>query len=177
MVCLMQEKQVRVLGSDYFEPAIAKVAFFDISTGAAELTDFSYVGSKLGERMIVRVEPKAPVEVVLDGAGVKITGTLADISLNGAGVRIAPVDYNAALKPGTNLQISMKLPTGNIALAGTVLSAIKTSDFYRLSIRFEQNVPQKGLIFRYLVERRAEIERELLESYAASVRNPDSKTI
>ena len=169
MVCLLNENSVRVLGSDYFEPSVAKVMRFDTATGAVDLCDFSYAGTKLGERAIVRVQPKDPIEVILDLNGSRITSDLVDISLNGIGVRILFRNYNAALKAGTQVRIHVQLPNGDVDLSGMVLGTIKSNDYQRLSIRFGQDVPQRGKIFRYLVDRRKEIEKELMEAYQTAI--------
>jgi hypothetical protein len=169
MVCLEDDKKPRVLGSDYFEPSTAQVISFDILSGTVELQNFSYVGTKLGERMIVRVEPRDPIPVKFTIGSQEISGKLADLSISGLGVRIANATYSPTLKPGTNVEISMTLPSGEISMPGTVLSALKLADHYRLSIRFGQNGSQKTDIFRYLVDRRAEIEEELQAEFEATL--------
>ncbi|MEW5869424.1 MAG: PilZ domain-containing protein [Chloroflexota bacterium] len=165
MACLEYDKHPRVLGSDYFEPALAKVISFDVLTGTVVLENLSYVGAKLGERMIVRVEPNEPITVKMEGDGIHSEGQLADISFSGIGVRILYADYSSSLKPGTSFQVSMQLPNGDISMPGTVISALKTTDFYRLSIRFGPDGVHKSLIFHYLVDRRNEIEQELFGVY------------
>lgn len=169
MACLEYDMQPRVLGSDYFEPALAKVSRFDVLNGIVVLENFSYIGAKLGERMIVRVEPKQPITVAMEGDGIHAEGQLADISFSGLGVRVSYADYSNALKPGVAFQLNMQLPNGHVSMPGTVLSAVKTPDFYRLSIRFGPNGAQKSLIFHYMVDRRAEIEQELYDRYATLV--------
>ena len=170
IVCLLKDKKPRILGSDYFEPSIASVSSLDIHTGKIELTNFSYVGTKLGERMIVRVVPKNNILVNLSVEELMVTGEMADISINGMGVRIDSAMYNTLLKPGTNINLNFKLPTGEITLSGTVLSALKLGASYRLSIRFSHNGDHKIIIFRYLIDRRAEIEQELLADYQTALK-------
>jgi hypothetical protein len=169
LVCLAKEKQIRVLGSDYFEPSIAQVLSIDLATGRIELTDFGYLGTKLGERMIVRVEPKSPIQVSLVHDDRKTIGRIVDLSINGLGVRVGYADYNPSLKPGTNVHIQTTLPNGEIDLNGVILSVVRTNKYYRLSLRFSQNGPQKSTIFKYLVDRRAEIEEELQQDYAIAL--------
>ena len=101
IVCLQTDTNPRVLGSDYFEPTIAEVKSLDIASGGIELENFSYVGTKLGERMIVRVEPKTPLPVDLEIEKQKIGAQLADISINGMGIRVADAAYSTLLKPGS----------------------------------------------------------------------------
>jgi hypothetical protein len=165
LICLKYEPLAKVLGSDYFEPAIAEVQSIDIPKGIIDMTDFSYIGAKLGERMIVRVEPKSPVRVNLETTDFITSGELADISISGIGLRIAQADYNSAFKPGVMVQIKMVIPPRDISVSGTILSAVKTDEYYRLSVRFAQDIPQRSLIFKYLIDRRLEIEKEVQEEY------------
>ena len=170
MVCLLNEKQIRVLGSDYFEPSVAQIDAFDLITGKAILKDFSYLGTKLGERMIVRVEPKSPIEVHLRSEGLATVAKLIDLSINGLGLRVSQADYNPTLKPGTSVKVNMQLPSGKISSRATILSVVRTEGHYRLSLRFTDNDSQKKLIFKYLIDRRAEIEQELVEEYQEALR-------
>lgn len=163
--CLLHESQAKVLGSDYFEPAIAKIVQIDVKTGLLELSDFSYIATRLGERMIVRVEPSKPIEVTLENAGLKIIAQLVDISISGMGVSINFAHYSAILKPGATVQVRMEIPTGSVNLNTTILSAYKAEGHYRLSMRFAQDGSQRSLIFRYLIDRRSEIENEVQEEY------------
>ena len=169
MVCLEMDKKPRVLGSDYFEPSVADVLSLDIFTGEIVLNNFTYVGTKLGERMIVRVEPREPIAVKLHTETQETIGQIADISLNGIGVWITTTAYSPTLKPGTMVVTKFQLPTGDFELSGTVLSAYKMAESYRLSIRFDQYDPQKTNIFRYLVDRRNQIEVEIVDNYEASI--------
>ena len=165
MVCLLQTPEIRILGSDYFEPSMAQVASVDIQSGDVLLDNFFYLGINLGERMIVRVEPKAPINVTIENEGQETIGQLVDISLNGIGLQVDHSSYSPALKPGTIIQTSMDLPNSSLSIEGTVLSAAKMDEFYRLSIRFNQYGSQKADIFKYLTDRRAEIENELIQEY------------
>jgi hypothetical protein len=170
LVCIEREKQTKVLGSDYFEPSMAQVVSVDFTTGKILLNKFSYLGTKLGERMIVRVEPKDPVNVAIQSEKKKTPGHLADLSLSGIGIFIDISDYLPSLKPGTTVMISMQLPNGEITLDGTILSAVKINECYRLSVRFAPNgQQQKIIIFHYLVERRVEIETELRREFEKTI--------
>jgi hypothetical protein len=165
LVCLRDKNQISILGSDYFEPSTAKILKVDLKNGEVILHDFSYLGNRLGERMIVRVEPKTPLPFTLESGEIHIHGELVDISMNGAGFRIPLEQYNPALKPGTQVQIDFELPKGQISLSGTVLSGAKTGEQYRLSVRFNSYDAQKKNIFRYMIDRRGEIEQELRQEF------------
>jgi hypothetical protein len=165
LIRIEHEKKISVLGSEFFEPSTAKVTKVDIQSGTLQLTNFSYLGTRLGERMMMRVEPKEPIRVALESENLAFEGDIVDMSLNGIGIRIDQPNYNPSLKPGTTIKTAFDLPNHHITLEGTVLSSIRAGNTYRLSLRFNQNGPQKIAIFRYLIDRRAEIENELKADY------------
>jgi hypothetical protein len=148
LICLVQQKQTKALGSDYFEPAVARVASSDLLVGTAVLTNFTYQSTRLGERMIVRVEPKEPFQVIVETGAGQLTVEMVDLSLNGMGVRVELSDYSAALKPGTTVETILQLPKEEVRLPGSILTAIKSSSAYRLSVRFLPDSPQRVAVFR-----------------------------
>jgi hypothetical protein len=96
-----------------------------------------------------------------------------DISISGIGIKLSHADYDPTLRPGASVHIGMYLPNGDVQIAATILSAVRAADGHRLSLRFSQDGTQKVTIFRYLVDRRSEIEQELLELYRQGVTNSD----
>jgi PilZ domain len=170
ILCLERERLTKVLGSDYFEPSVAHAVSVDFRNGIIVLNNFSYLGTKLGERMTVRVEPKEPIDALLINQTQKTSGQVADLSLSGVGVRVAQAHYSPALKPGTLVQIQLELMGKSIAAEGTILSVLRLDDAQRVSIRFAQDHGHRLEIFRYLVDRRAQIEEELNAEYDAIMR-------
>lgn len=172
LVCLQPNNQALVLGSDYFEPALAQVTVVDLSKGLVTLTGFVYAGTHMGDRTIVRVEPKEPLpaelswEYPLTGETGSGSTLLADLSLNGIGLRY-PVDVTPpGLKPGANVTVEIRLPdSGLISPAGVILSVTRRENHLRLAARFNPDNPYKVMIFRYLADRRTEIEVELRQAY------------
>jgi len=165
---ISHEKKITILGSEYFEPSTADVVRVDVAAGQVELCRFSYLGTRLGERMMMRVEPREPVRVVLTSETLSLAGDLADLSLNGIGVCIEPSDYDLTLKPGLAIRASFDLPGEHIEIECVVISALTTDDVHRLALRFTQGGPQKAAIFRYLIDRRNEIENELMAEYTSA---------
>jgi hypothetical protein len=161
VVQIEREKKVSILGSDYFEPSTGKVIRVEIQNGTVELSHFSYLGTRLGERMVMRVEPKEPIQVALSSEDLLFNGNIADLSVNGIGIQIDQASYDPALKPGATIKATFDLPSGRVVMEGIVLSTVKLSQTYRLAMRFNQNGPDRISIFRYLIDRRAEIEHEL----------------
>jgi hypothetical protein len=121
--------------------------------------------------MIVRVEPKEPIPVRLENQDQVTTVELVDLSLNGMGVRVESDSYSAFLKPGTAVQVGMHLPKEEVRLDGNVLTAIRSGSAYRLSVRFVPGSPHRVAVFRYLIDRRAEIAIELEEEYEQASRD------
>lgn len=165
LVCVLKEGRTRLLGSEFFEPASASVEAVDLLAGTTVLENFSYLGAKLGERMLVRVEPVEPSQATVD-IGADITqGRMVDISLNGMGVVVPHSEYTARLKPGVAVRVKTALPGGPIEMAGVVLSAIKRPEDIRLSVRFSPEHDHKPVIFRYLIDRRTQIEADLRQEF------------
>lgn len=165
LVCILQEGRTRLLGSDFFEPASASVESVDLLAGTAVLQNFSYLGAKLGDRMLVRVEPAEPVPARLDIGSDTTPGCMIDISLNGMGVVVPQGEFTPLLKPGATVHVQTELPRGEIAMTGVVLSAIKRPEDFRLSVRFNPEHNHKAVIFRYLIDRRTEIEADLRQEF------------
>ena len=169
IVSLEVDRKPRILGSDYFEPSVAEVVSLGVINGDVRLKNFTHIGTKLGERKIVRVEPDAPVVLKILSEETEIEGQLTDISISGLGMYLPIETYLPILKPGTELRIQFQLPNCTVDLTGIVLSAIKLTEFYRLSIRFTQGGSQKMDIFKYIADRRMEVEIELQELYDSRV--------
>ena len=87
-VCLDWEPQTTILEDQKTATLTANVIDFDILTGIVELTNFRYGGRHVGNRMIVRVEPRDEIGVEVETDSQVLTGELADISLTGLGVRV-----------------------------------------------------------------------------------------
>jgi hypothetical protein len=92
------------------------------------------------------------------------------------GVRVASQSYNVFLKPGTAVQVDIPLPKEEVRLAGNIVTAIKTGNTYRLSVRFLPGNPQRVAVFRYLIDRRAEIAIELKQEYEQALRDTAEAT-
>jgi hypothetical protein len=165
LVSLANEKEAKLLGSDYFEPAQAQIVAVDIPKGQIILNNFAFLGARLGERMIVRVEPEGSLPIHITSTTGCCTGEVADLSLNGVGVLLGNSQLDAALRPGINVEVTIVLPGGEVLAKGMILSAARLDDIHRMSIRFAPDYNYKLAIFRYLIERRGEIETELRQAY------------
>jgi len=165
-VCLEWEPYAWILSGEPLEAIKAHIDSFDITTGLAEISDFSYVGSKFGRRMTVRVVPKEPLEVRIIHGQHKMQGTLVDISMGGAGLVIPGQETASELKIGDLVELEIMLPEGKAAIDGKVHTCSKSEDgTVRLSVAYTENTRDKGLILKYIANRRVEIVRDLREMY------------
>ncbi len=172
LVCLQVNNQAILLGREYFEPSLAQVTAIDLPKGLVTLSGFVYAGTLMGDRTIIRVEPKEPLstrlswEYPLTGETGSGSAWLADLSLNGIGLRYLVDITPPGLKPGANIAIDTTLPaSGPISPAGVILSVTRRENHLRLAARFNPDNPHKVAIFRYLADRRTEIETELRQAY------------
>jgi len=160
-VCLARERTTTILSNRLLEAVKAEIVSFDIKTGIANLADFEYVGSRLGERMVARVEPRTAYEVRLEKEGLTLRGKLADISISGLGVFI----QSPNVKKGELFTAHMALPEGEVTLQAKVLEVSPTPEFFRLAMKFTMNVLDIGVVMRYIRHRRAEIFSEVQDLY------------
>ncbi len=150
----------------------ARVDSFDVVTGKARLSEIRYQKSGYFERSQARVEPRNPISVEMKSGTHSIMGTLADISLIGAGVYITMVEPEHALKRAERTDLIICLPEGRVQVSGKIRGVGKSVDFYRLAINFTDDTPQNRMVMRYISQRRKEILDELPRLYEASL-SPD----
>jgi hypothetical protein len=122
-----------ILSEGLLEPIEARLQQFDRAARAIWVDRFVYAGSKLSNRKELRVEPAGAVEILLEADGEALTAHLADLSMRGAGVR----------------------------LAGKIRNLTKLERGTRLSLEFTGGVSDKTLIVRFIMRRRAEITVEM----------------
>ncbi|MBM4423206.1 MAG: PilZ domain-containing protein [Chloroflexi bacterium] len=159
LVCLDAEKQTVILSEILQEAVGASVVALDKQTSTADLTNFVYTAQKLGERMMVRVEPKGSISVEVAADGGKAVAALADISLNGVGLRMPGVGVR--LKKKMPVKLTLQLPNAQINAAGVVRYVKQDADSFRAGVDFSQDVRVKALVAQYITGRRAEILNEL----------------
>jgi hypothetical protein len=172
-VCLEAQEQTVILSRGLPEAVRARVVSFDLVSGQLKLDDFSYVGSRFGERMIARVQPDESINVEMEVEGQQFTGQLADVSLSGIGV------YTTSLIPqrGQMVQLTLPLPEGLITLPGKVLNLSDTPEGQsRLSIGFTRNAQEIAVVMRYIKDRRIEILEEIERMYESSYREKTQKS-
>jgi hypothetical protein len=164
-VCLEFQEDTIVLSRGLPEAVRARIVSFDLVKGALRLSDFNYVGSHFGERMIARVQPEETIEVEIEAGERHLAGTLVDVSLSGVGM-ITP---ESSFQHGQLLLLTLPLPEGKVTLPGKVLNVTQTEDgLTRLSIGFTRNAQEIAVVMRYIKDRRGEILSEVEHMYERS---------
>jgi len=172
-VCLESQEQTIVLSRGLPEAVRARIVSFDLVSGTLKLSDFSYVGSHFGDRMIARVQPEDPINVEIEIEEEKYTGTLVDVSLSGVGIFLQEGPFNR----GQLLQLTLPLPEGKVSLPGKILNATETPNGQtRLSIGFTRNAQEIAVVMRYIKDRRIEILNEIEHMYERSYRSKIAQT-
>lgn len=172
-VCLEAQEQTIVLSRGLPEAVKARIVSFDLANGLLQLSDFAYVGSHFGERMIARVQPEDTIQVTLEADGKTSTGTLADVSLSGVGI----FTNDSHFQRGQLLQLTLPLPEGQVTLPGKVLNFGETTNNqqYRLSIGFTRNAQEIAVVMRYIKDRRTEILSEIEQMYQSRLSQSTEK--
>ncbi len=168
-VCLDLEREVVMLGEGAEEAMRADVASIQLAEGVAQLSHLRYADSRLGNRLMVRVEPKVAMSVRLEVAGQVMIGQLIDVSMGGLAVHIPLSDSALILKSRVPVRLAFELPAGPIELMGIVRSVKSVADGKRLGLAFPQDA-QVSAIVGYVLQRRVEILAELKVVYEVRVK-------
>ena len=166
-IILEAQEQTIILSRGLHEAVRARIISFDLLSGLLRLSDFAYVGSNFGDRMIARVEPEDTIVIEIESEDHKEQGTLADVSLSGVGVYVT----RTSLQRGQVVQLTLPLPEGKVTLPGKILNISQTPENQqRLSIGFTRNAQEIAVIMRYIKDRRTEILSEIERMYERSYR-------
>lgn len=167
-ICLTLDTKVIALSDMLDEPVHAQAQSVDFKGGKAVLKNFSYVGTHLGDRMSPRVEPRDPIEVMVESGGRKYLGELLDLSISGAGVFVTGEGVNK-LRPRSVTRFKLPLPNETLDLLGVVRHSKRTTQGNRLGISFEPGTNLHS-VFAYINQRRGELLKELDALYQAEIR-------
>jgi hypothetical protein len=160
-VCLYQNKNAILLSNNLHDAIRSRVVRFDIREEKADLNNLAYIGSWVGRRMILRVQPGQALPAVLERDGMAIRGNVADISLTGIGVLVT----NPIIKKEDLFTVTIPLPDGKIIAPGKVVEVTPLSGYNRLAIHFTANTNQIALILKYISKRRLELHEEVQRLY------------
>jgi hypothetical protein len=141
------------------------VAAVDMVAEAAVLIAFRYANRPIGQRSLVRVQPRDPIEVEIRVRRRSLRGNLADISVGGAGVYTNAVLFAPGIfESGTPAALVFRLPNhkGELKLEARVLnSARDRRGGMRLGLHVQPEAGVRAVISQYIAQRQAEIQREL----------------
>lgn len=154
-----------ILSEGLLEPIEARRLTYDRKSDTLQVSDFIYAGSKLSNRKELRVEPGEAVEIILEAGGGPKMASLADLSMRGAGIRMA-TDFPPTLSQGKELDLLVRLAEGEVRLLGKIRNISRSNKGARLSVEFVGVTPDKTSIVRYIMRRRAEIVAEMQQMSA-----------
>ncbi len=113
----------------------------DVVSKLATLTNFEFASETIGQRAVVRVQPKNPVDVVIHYQGEKIRGNLVDVSSGGVGIFMlsAYIRNPGLLKKSEPIQLMFRLPAESggsqeVRLQGVIQYVNPEKGSYRLGI-------------------------------------------
>jgi hypothetical protein len=173
IICLTLEPMTTLLSPLLEDPARASVLACDVGLGRAILGNIQYTSAHVGDRMVARVAPQAPLPVEVVAGGHTLTGQLADISIVGLGLIVSAAEA-AQLRPGSPVNVSLTLPIEPktpLRLDGAVRSVRpdgSLAEHHRIGIRFASQA-QPFIFHQYIRERQGEIARELKALYEQRV--------
>jgi hypothetical protein len=156
--------QTLILSDGILEPIESQLNSFFPDKDALILEGFSYASGKLFKRKDLRVQPEGIIKIDVVMGKMSAEGTLLDISMRGAGVKIysqEPETFRSAAAPA----IVIHLPETSIELPCKIRSASKEGKNVRLGLEFVEGAPEKTPIVRYIMHRRSEIFAELWQMY------------
>jgi hypothetical protein len=162
-ICLTLTPKTTVLSHMLEEAVTANVIAVDIQAGTATLDHFRYATKQVGDRMTLRAEPKETIPVNVECSGQVLAGTLADLSVSGAGVWV-PEPQAEELRPRAVVRLHLPLPLTTLDLAGVIRYLRPTAGVCRVGITFAPDAHLRS-VFDYLNHRRSEILHELRDLY------------
>lgn len=114
LACLYQERETHIQSQHLPELIHVKVLELDLSAQEAVLGNFVVEQDQIGERTLVRVQPKNPIESKIKaGPQTALRGELADISGDGMGIYLDRRVFQARrYQPGDLVEIQLTLPVG-----------------------------------------------------------------
>jgi hypothetical protein len=170
-VCLTLEGKTHIHGERLPEVYRATTVAVDIPQKEATLTEFVGTGRSLGNRLYTRVQPKEPIDVILQVGEHSFAGYLADVSLSGVGVfTLGTYAYgDLDITKGSKAQISFKLPPTHslIKLQGQITSVVSQPNTaqHRLGLKTLPGSAVEPILLEYVAYRRDELMRELSMIY------------
>lgn len=159
--CLKHDNSPLIISNSLRDAASGDVITLDTSVLTVTMTNFEYAGHRIRGRMVLRVEPREPIEVKITAGDQHYTFNMADICVEGIGVDGSIADW----RPKRNNPIEMEfyLPNVRIQTTGTVRYATQELNPSRIGFDFAHGTHVRAQVNEYITQRREEILRELEE--------------
>ena len=123
-----------------------------------EIDLIGFVDLPQERRGYVRVAPEEPIPVKVKKGNWSAKGSITDISVGGMGIFIRDID---SLKEGETVEVSFKLPKGEIETEATLRHIEEYEDAFKIGIHYELDFRKEEMVSDYVMERQFEILREL----------------
>jgi hypothetical protein len=181
-VCMTLEGKTFIQSALLPEVYQARAVAVDVLTKQAILTEFTSVGTTVGNRMAARVQPKEPADVEIYDGNRRIPGKLADISTTGVGVfTFATYIYGEiSFEKSENVYIDVRMPLSDeiLRFEGKITSVMhqKGTFLHRLGVKLVPNPATDGALLQYITQRQNEILRELKAIYETMARDKEKRT-
>lgn len=175
ILCMRRDHITYLKSNLFYAPVKAKVVHIDWGKEIVELCDFTFIYTSIGDRKLVRVEPKDPIPVSLNPEGTRhyTNGAIIEISIRGLAIIIESKAYiMARYGKGEKVIIEYILPiddvdvdTKTINHVGIVRNIIDQvhQDKYRIGFQTYPSSKIDKLLTRYLAQRQVELLREIKE--------------
>lgn len=175
-VCLALEGKTYIQGSTLPEVLQARFMGVDILQKQVTVTEFLGVGTSIGRRMAVRVQPKEPTDVEIYDGSRRIPGKLADISTVGVGVFTFATYIYGSLPLNKSATVFVDVRLGGseqiLRFIGKISSVVhqKGTFMHRLGIKLQPNPAIEPFLSEYVHARQDEALRELQGIYETMCR-------
>lgn len=160
-VVMHLEKEVFIKSSHFPKDVLAAVTYVNVDKCLAIVTKFAYAVVRAERRQFVRVEVKERIEATFAAPGVKVSGTLSDISLGG--VALAAEIPNLP-ENGLEGTVRLGLPGGPYETAAKLLRVITPGGKSLAICEIQADARTEKAISQYIFQRQVEIIRELKDS-------------
>jgi hypothetical protein len=165
--CMSLEGKTHLFPDNGSPTLQARVVAVEMLRSQAILAEFKRANASIGKRLTVRVQPNAPIDVLLYDGENRVSGKLADISTSGMGIAelnthiFNPVTW----EPGQGVYVDFKVtPEGEILrFKGKIVNLVPSRGMplQRVGMTIEARPPAREALQDYIAMRQAETLEEL----------------
>jgi len=163
---VMEDTKQTFVKSEIFPKMIkANVGTVNLKELEATLTDFVYVDGSPEKRSYMRIQPKDPIDVVIQDENRIARGQLVDMSIAAIAVYVVKT---STFKLNADVSINLKLPimsqntSTEISVQGRINIVYgEETDFDKLVIEIDNDMYSEPLISQYISYRQAEVVKAI----------------